>query len=255
MYKPFEIGGDAVLTSQNSHPGSQKSIPEGENSPPQTAYYRKCVTCADYGRTCNGPKLAALRSIRLVRDFHREIRDVREIPMKTIYANTNVGKSTVDDYFSHSEKDFKWTTVADIDNALTIICGGRVGQQLLDAPCPVSSTELQQERERAAAMVAAANNERDLAQAECQRLREKILAERDARSGAVEDARAEGQTKTDYLRDLAEKRYNLILSRDAEIKKLSIVIALLVIALLISSIGFAAYLAWDKLHPGVGLFW
>lgn len=241
MYRPMETGGLGVLTSHNSAPGA-------ENQPPNTAYYRKCVTCPDYGRTCNGPKLAALGSIRLVRDFHRDIRDTRGITMKMIYANANVGESTVNDYFSHSEKDFKWTTVAAIDNALTIICGGRVGQQLLDAPCPVSSTELQHEREEAAAKLADALSE-------CQRLREKLHKEREAHGGEIGSAKQEIQTKADYLKDLAERRYQLILTRDRTIKKLSIVIGILAAALLLSCVVLAAYLAWDKLHPGVGLFW
>lgn len=230
-------------------------VPTFQNPPSGAMYYRKCVTCPDYGRTCNGPKLAALGSIRLVRDFHRDIRDTRKITMKSIYANANVGESTVNDYFSHSDKDFKWTTVAAIDNALTIICGGRVGQQLLDAPCPASSTELQHERESAAAALAAAHGERDSALSECQRLRDKLQAERTAHGDAVEGARAEGQTKTDYLKELAEKRYDLIMARERTIKILGLIIAALVLALLAASIGLAAYIAWDKLHPGVGLFW
>ena len=111
--------GSTLLTSQNNGPEPPNLEAE---SPKKITLYQKCLNCPDYGVSCNGPKLAALGDIMVVRSFHREIRNKREIPMKLIYlAAPSISDSTINDYFSHSVKDFKWTTVGCIDNALTAI--------------------------------------------------------------------------------------------------------------------------------------
>lgn len=217
-----------------SHKSDQKDI--------NTAMlYQKCVNCPDYGTNCNGPKLAAMQDIMAVRAFHRQIRDSREIPMKLIHlAAQPIGESTINDYFSHSEKDFKWTTVASIDNALTAICGGRVGQPPMDHPCPATSSEIRQQKQEAADKLAAA-------EAECLRLQEKLTSTKGKHIDQLNEFEQRNQKTVDYLKDLAEKRYQLILRRDRKITVL-----IIIIAALFSLLSF--YVVWDIMHPGVGLF-
>lgn len=226
-----ENNGIGVATFQN--PGAEIG-----NS---ALLYQKCVECPDYGVSCNGPKLAALGDIMTVRNFHREIRDRRTIPMKLIHlAAQPISESTINDYFSHSEKDFKWTTVGCIDNALTAICGNRVGKPLLDNPCPASSSEIQQQQAEAIRRFA------DL-EARCQKLQGKLEVADEAKEKALHDQEQAYNKNIAYLKELAEKRFNLLLVRDRTILFLSILCALFFA-------GFLSYLVWDIMHPGVGLF-
>jgi len=100
---------------------SPNPMEENTNMTGETAnhigLYQKCLKCPDYGVTCNGPKLAALGDIMVVREFHRAIKVARGITLKDIAkAAPFISEYTVNDYFSHSEKDFKWTTVDVNDN-------------------------------------------------------------------------------------------------------------------------------------------
>ena len=107
--------------------------------------YRKCIKCPDLGRLCGGQKITALRKIETARAYHREMRCDRGILMKQIYAAAkNVSHGTIDDYFGRVAQDFKWTTVAAIDNAMTAICGGTVGQDPIEMPCPAATLELRE---------------------------------------------------------------------------------------------------------------
>lgn len=231
MRKLQENSGFLVTTSRKS---------DGENG--NTALlYQKCLECPDYGVSCNGPKLAALGDIMIVRNFHREIRDRREIPMKLIHlAAQPVSESTVNDYFSHSVKDFKWTTVGCIDNALTAICGNRVGQPLLDNPCPASSSEIQLQQAEVS------NRYADL-EARCQKLQGKLEVADEAKAKALADQEEAYNKNITYLKELADKRFNLLLKRDRTILVLGILCAAFFV-------GFLSYFVWDLMHPGVGLF-
>lgn len=234
----------------------QKTPNTAPQEPDSIGLYAKCLSCPDYGVTCNGPKLAALGDIMVVREFHRAIRDRRQIPMRLIHeAADSISEYTVNDYFSHSVKDFKWTTVGAIDNALTAICGNRIGQPLLDHPCPASSTEIRQQ----SADVFAALQE---ARAECARLRDELETAQQKRRHQRAEIKEEDQRKIDhlknqvayleqrcdYLKDTAEKRYRLIVNRDWII----IVLAAVCVVLLILSV---MYLSWDFTHDGAGIFW
>lgn len=244
---------NSVGTSPNIDPNTHNTGLKPANS---IWLYAKCLDCPDYGVTCNGPKLAALGDIMVVRDFHRAIRDRRQIPMKLIHdAADSISEYTVNDYFSHSVKDFKWTTVGAIDNALTAICGNRVGQPLLDHPCPASSTEIKQ---KTADVFSALEESR----AECFQLRAELEAADQKRRDQRSEIKQEDQRKIDhlksqvayledrceYLKNTAEKRYKLIVNRDWII----IALAAVCVVLLILSV---MYLSWDFTHDGQGIFW
>lgn len=202
--------------------------------------YQKCLNCQDYGVTCNGPKLAALGDIMVVREFHRAIKTARKITLKDIAAAApSISEYTVNDYFSHSVKDFKWTTVGVIDNALTAICGNRVGQPLLDNPCPASSSEIRQEQEEFAARMAAA-------EARCLKLQGKLEAADEQKAKALQDQEQAYSKNIAYLKELADKRFNLLLKRDRTILVLGILCALFFA-------GFMFYFCWDLMHPLDGM--
>lgn len=262
--------GNALLTSHNS---SQKDTINASETGKDTTLYQKCLGCPDYGVTCNGPKLAALGDIMMVRAFHREIRNKQEIPMKMIYlAAPSISESTINDYFSHSVKDFKWTTVGCIDNALTAICGNRVGQPLLDHPCPASSTDIQEQINRF-------NGELNDLRKENHRLQEKLTETKGKVISTREEVKEDYASRVVFLKELCEKRQKDIdemeLKHQKEIRRMDAVAAdylsrideknkridslnranhLLVFFLICSLLALTCYLVWDLMHPGVGLF-
>ena len=231
---PFEALGSSPNTDLNS-PNTDGNISKS------VGLYDKCLDCPDYGVSCNGPKLAALGDIMVVRDFHRAIRDRRKIPMKLIHlAASAISEYTVNDYFSHSEKDFKWTTVGVIDNALTAICGNRIGQPLLDNPCPASSSEIQQQKDASEKSIA------DL-ESRCAALQAKLEMSDTVREKALEEQGKAHEKTVFFLKDLADKRYAILLRRERVILILAIICAF-------CFIGFCSYLVWDIMHPGMGIF-
>lgn len=256
--------------------------------------YQKCLNCQDYGVTCNGPKLAALGDIMVVREFHRAIKAARKITLKDVAAAApTISEYTVNDYFSHSVKDFKWTTVGVIDNALTAICGNRVGQPLLDNPCPASSSEIISQMDDLRDQLEAAN-------LECERLREKntqkdekyieqMAIQRKTHTETLEskersitylrtqaerlqkDIDEERLQSADYLKRIDDKnallevrqeeinRLNGIIleitrEHDRERRNLNIQKGIIVLLLVAVLIALTCYLVWDLMHPGVGLF-
>lgn len=135
-----ENAGTQLPTTKPNHPTS------GGFSPDVLADYEKCISCPDYGINCKGPKLAALRTISNVREYHRRLKECRKIQTKQICAlvENEMGSSTVKEYFSHEEKDFRWTNVSAIDNAITYICGGY--QDIKEIPnCPATSTDIKEQ--------------------------------------------------------------------------------------------------------------
>ena len=255
--------------------------------------YQKCLNCQDYGVTCNGPKLAALGDIMVVREFHRAIKAARGITLKDIAAAApTISEYTVNDYFSHSVKDFKWTTVGVIDNALTAICGNRVGQPLLDNPCPASSSEIISQMDDLRDQLEAAN-------LECERLRTKITRkdeqyieqmaiQRKTHTETLEskersitylrgqaerlqkDVDEERSQAADFLKRIDEKN-TIIDDQQKVISELNQTIlditrenaierrqanlqkSFIVLLLVITLVALTCYMVWDIMHPTVGL--
>ena len=162
-----------ALDTGSFSPTISELLPDMEAVSCETAAsYEKCILCKDHGRNCKGPKLSALQTIANVREYHRRLRNARKIAMKDIFALTEkeISNATVKDYFAHEEKDFRWTTVALIDNALLAICGERVGVEPDEIPpCPASSTEI-------SAMMADEIKKRAEAESRCVELQDQIVA-------------------------------------------------------------------------------
>jgi len=262
--------GSVLPTYHNTGPEPPNS---GAETQKQITLYQKCLNCPDYGLSCNGPKLAALGDIMVVRSFHREIRNKREIPMKLIYlAAPSISESTINDYFSHSVKDFKWTTVGCIDNALTAICGNRVGQPLLDHPCPASSTDIQ-------AQINSFTGEISRLSQENSRLQEKVTETKGKVISVREEVKEDYASRVQFLRNLCEQRQEdieeLKKKHQADISQKDAIAAdylsrideknkridslnranhMLVFVLICALLALTCYMVWDLMHPTVGLF-
>lgn len=191
--------------------------------------YQKCIKCPSLGILCGGQKITALRTIECARIYHRTLRRERKIQLRPIYTAAKiVSEGTIEDYFGKTAQDFKWTTVAAIDNALIAIIGDRVGQCPIENPCPDAIVEL---RDRCESLVArldeAAEENARLSQAllvaeENTRTRladqrkdlDMIVRLQQARIAALE------AEKADYLARNDSKR-NLLSEAHAEIRRLN----------------------------------
>lgn len=259
-----------VMTSHNTAPNTPKS--DGFNAK-NIGLYQKCLHCKDYGVSCNGPKLAALGDIMIVREFHRAIRDQRSIPMRLIYAAAEpISESTINDYFSHSDKDFKWTTVGCIDNALTAICGNRVGQPPMDHPCPASSTEIQ-------AQIALFEGRIDSLQSQNTELQQKVTEAKGKVIAARDEVKEDYASRVQFLKDLCERQQQdidrteekhrkeieradalaadylaRIDEKNRRIDRINSAMRLMSIALVLAMIALTCYIVWDIAHPAVGFF-
>lgn len=134
--------------SQNDTPTSQNPIPG----------WQSCLECPDLGGNCNGPSLSTLGGIASARAFHKALVKSRHIQLKRVAeaVKDKISEATVYEYFSGADKDFKWTTVFIICDALISICGDRVGLPPLTNPCPASSPEIRAQLAAAELKVAAA---------------------------------------------------------------------------------------------------
>lgn len=200
------------------------------------AAYQKCITCKDHGKNCKGPKLSALQTISNVREYHRRLRDYRKIPMRLIFALTEreISNGTVKDYFSHEEKDFRWTTVALIDNAITTICAELNGIPPVDVPpCPATSSEIREQIE-------AERNKLQQAEEECLALQAKIAENKGKHIEQMNDFRKDLQERVEWLKS------DVRLWRKIAFVLLGIV-AITTLALLV-------YVIWDIITPNAGLF-
>ena len=198
------------------------------------AEYEPCITCADLGKNCKGPKLAALGTISNVREYHRRLRSHHQIPIKEIVALTEkeISAATVKDYFSHEEKDFRWATVSMIDNALTVICGDCVGLPPVYIPnCPATSSEIKEKIEKV--------NE-SLHQAECEieSLKDRI--------------KEKDKMYAEQLAAFREDAYDRVKWLKSDIKLWRRIAFSVLIVLFITMIALIAFLALDLANHNFG---
>ena len=179
-------------------PQSPKSTPETPNVLPG---YHKCLSCMDYGVSCNGPNLVALGDIGAVRTFHKVMKRSRKLSLKAIAdAAPTISDSTINEYFSNTAKDYKWTTVGAIDNAITAICGNRIGLPPLDQSCPAASSEVRQQIAAADLKVAAAELKQAQAESECEDLRRRLSDSDGDHTAKLTELAAAKQGEIDWLK-------------------------------------------------------
>lgn len=179
-------------------PTEAVQTPISEVFPPIAAHrYEKCITCKDLGKSCVGPKLTALRTINNVREYHRRLRNYRKISMKQIFERTHseISDASAKDYFSHEDKDFRWTTVALIDNALTEICSELAGVRPDEVPpCPATSSEIREK-------IDSVTDKLRIAEEECLALQSKIAANKGKHIEQMNEYRQDQQARVEYLKD------------------------------------------------------
>ena len=276
--KPTETESPAALPTSPCDPANSpnSATPNGNFVP----LYQKCLDCPSYGVACNRVKLESLADINAVRDFHRKLRAKRAILLKQVYAAAYpVSESTINEYFSKEAKDFKWTTVATIDNALMAICGNRVGLPPLTLPCPTATSEIQEQNAKYAADLEALREENHALQQKVTEVKGKVIAVR-------EEVKADYASRVTFLRELCEKRQADVdelkaqaketesrhraelarmdsvaadyLSRiDAKNKRLDALdrkLRLTVFFLVAALIALTCYIVWDFANPGAGFF-
>ena len=223
-------------TNENDQVLYPKPQPESPNLIPR---YHKCLDCQDYGITCNGPNLVALGNIGAVRSFHRAMKKARNISLKAIAdAARTISDSTINEYFSSIEKDYKWTTVVAIDNAITSICGKRVGLPPLDQTCPSTSSEYRQQLATAELKLAAAELRQAQTDAECESLRRKISDGDGANAAKIQAIRSVAESEVNWLKGDVQlwRRFAIIL----------LVFGIVIFAFL------SLYIAMDLSHPAHG---
>lgn len=210
----------------NSPAENQNVIPLNPDLPP---VYVKCLNCDDYGTTCLGFDLVSLGDIHVVRDFHKAIKKKHGLTLPAIAAEAKeIGKHSVEEYFSPIDRDFKWTTVVVINRALLTLCGHRVGMPPLEHACPISSSEARQQLAAADLKLATAELNLATSVAECESLRRKIA-----------DTAVSNDAEVQWLKN------------DIKLWR-RIAFILLGIGLLVLA-GLLAYLAYDIAHPGSGI--
>jgi lipopolysaccharide export LptBFGC system permease protein LptF len=216
--------------------GQQKTPPPVDFSPDILAEYEKCITCKDYGKNCKGPKLAALKTIGNVREYHRRLREYRKITMKQLYMLTehDISSAAVKEYFSHEEKGFRWTTVSVIDNAITSFCGECIGLPPAYLPnCPATSSEIREQIDSVAVKLMAAESE-------CLALQARVADNKKSHIEQLNAFREDQQARVDWLK--------------ADIKLWRKIAFSLLGALVLVLILLVAYIAIDFANPGAGFF-
>lgn len=210
----------------NSPAENQNVIPLNPEAHP---IYEKCLNCDDYGTTCRGFDLVSLKDIRTVRSFHKAVKRKYDLTLNEIAEEAKeIGKHSVEEYFSPVDRDFKWTTVVVIDRALLTLCGHRVGLPPLEHACPISSSEARQQLAAADLKLATAELNLAASQAECEALRRKI-----------DDATTSNSAEVEWLK------------QDIKLWR-RIAFILLGVGLVVLA-GLLGYLAYDIAHPGSGI--
>lgn len=183
----------------DSVPDAQMSIADGIISETDAVIvetpeiYEKCITCKDLGIHCKGPKLNNMKTIANVREYHRRLKKYRGISLRQIYVLTGseISDGAVRDYFGHGTQDFRWTTVAAIDNALIYLCGGCA---IPDLPvCPASSSE---HREQIDCEI----NKRIQAEEKCEALQAQIAELAEKHLDQLGNLQAVNQERVDWLK-------------------------------------------------------
>lgn len=202
--------------------------------------YYKCLSCEDYGNNCNGPSLGSLGDIASVRAFHKAMKKARKLNLKAVAAAApQISDSTVNEYFSNVVKDYKWTTVALIDNALTSICGNRVGMPPLDHACPASSSEVRQQLAAADLKLAAAELRAAQCETDVDSLRQKLADVKGKHIAQI------AQLEANHAKDMDWMKNEIHLWRRFAFLLLGVGLILLILLVF--------YLGWDVAHPATGL--
>lgn len=203
--------------------------------------YAKCLACSDYGTTCRGFTISYFKDSRQVRTYHKAMLKAKNVQVKAIQKQLEniIGESTVSEYFGNKEKDFLWTTVIAINDALLTLCGNRVGMPPIDHSCPASSSEHRSLLAAADLNLAAANLNLANMQNECDSLRRQLAESDGTHMAQVAQIQASSADNEKWFKEELRfwRRFAFCL----------VVFAAVLLALLVFYIGFDAAHAADGL--------
>lgn len=206
-----------------------------------TPLWHKCVSCGDWGISCRGFDITALGDIEEVRACHRAIRRAKKLTIKVIadYAKRKISESTVNEYFGSEKKDYKFTTVRVIHEAMLHACSERAGVPIPTHACPSSSSEARQQLAAADLKLAAAELKATQHESEVSELRKKLTETKGKHIAQLT------QLETNHARDIEW------LKNDVKLWRRFAFLLLVVGVILLSALVF--YLGWDVAHPATGL--
>ena len=200
----------------------------------------KCFHCNDFGKSCRGVHLTSFRTTDDVRAYHKAIRKAKGIHLKRVYEEARIiSESTINEYFGAGTKDYKWTTVVSIHNALLVICADGSGIADLKHSCPASSSEIRNTIAAAELKLAAAELKVAQSEADVAGLMQRLADTKAKHIAQIEQIHESNEKDRAWHRDQIRfwQRFAFVL--------LGVGVIILVCLLL--------YLGYDIAHPGSGL--
>ena len=200
----------------------------------------KCMLCNDFGKSCRGVHLTSFQTTEKVREYHKALRKSKGIQLKDVYSNASIiSESTINEYFGAGIKDYKWTTVVNVHNALLTICAEGYGIAALAHSCPASSSEIRNTLAAAELKLAAAELKIAQSEADVAGLMQKLADTKAKHIAQIEQINAANETDKLWHRNEIKfwRRVAFIL----------LGIGLIVLAMLL------CYFGYDIAHPGSGL--
>ena len=200
----------------------------------------KCLICNDFGRTCRGVHLTSFVATEDVRAYHKALRKAKGIHLKDIYDNAKlISESTINEYFGAGTKDYKWTTVVTIHNAILNICSGGIGLSALQHSCPASSSEIRSTLAAAELKLAAAELKVAQSEADVAGLMQKLTDTKAKHIAQIERINADNEKDKAWHRNEIKfwRRFCFVL----------LIVSLILLALLMVYVGI------DISHHGSGL--
>lgn len=206
-----------------------------------TPLWHKCVSCEDWGISCRGFDITALGDTEEVRTCHRTIRRAKKLTIKVIadYAKRKISESTVNEYFGSEKKDYKFTTVRVIHEAMLYACSSRAGVPIPTHSCPSSSSEARQQLAAADLKLAAAELKAAQHESELTELHKKLTDTKGKHIAQLAQLETSHAKEIDWMKDEVRlwRRFAFLL--------------LGVGVILLTALVF--YIGWDVAHPATGL--
>lgn len=210
-------------------------------TPGDTPLWHKCLSCEDWGISCRGFDITSLPDIESVRTADRAIRRAKGITQNAIAdcAKKKISESTVGEYFGNEKKDFKFTTVITIHQAMLQVYSKMKGVPTPVHSCPASSSEMRNQMATADLKLAAAELKAAQSEADIAAVRQKLADTKGKHITQLAQLEAAHQKDMEWLRNDVRlwRRFAFLL--------LGVGLILLICLVF--------YIGWDVAHPAGGL--
>lgn len=192
--------------------------------------YEKCLSCDQLGKTCDGPNLLAMETV----DLGLWCNELREDSYEKIAAETELGKTTVSEFFKGKHEDCSILTARKIVKYIT---KGKWD----DNPCGNLTTA-----ERAAYEERIRQLEAEIAQKN-EKIADLTQQKNDMQT-LITNTNARATQDKDFLRKQLDERYKFLKRKDKVVVILSVLLGLSVATII-------AALVIDRLNSDIGFFW